>query len=95
MMQSLGSGSPIKYLDEKYVEMNGNTLLYRQINPHLIINGRVGSRAFRPSHKPRHLSVYNGDQITARGAWLHYTSTFQHESIGVMAVIVDECERVG
>ena len=76
--------------------MNGDTRLYRQIHPEFINRGRVTSQAFHPSSgDPCNLSVYDGDQITAEKAWRHYTSKVQLKSAGVMAVIVDECKRMG
>ncbi len=75
--------------------MNGETQLYRQIHPNFVREGRAGSRAFRPSSRdPCRLSVYDGDQITAKKAWQHYTSTLHKESSGVMAVTVNECTRM-
>lgn len=41
------------------------------------------------------LSVYDGDQITPKSAWDHYTAVMKLESIGVVAVTVDECCRRG
>ena len=75
--------------------MNGETQLYRQIHPNFVKEGRATSIAFRPSSRdPYHLSVYDGDQITAQEAWQHYTSTLDKESSGVMAVTVNECAHM-
>ena len=55
--------------------MNDDTLLHRVVKPHwLVQNDVVSSQAFRPEPRDDSLmSVYDGDQITAAGAWNHYT----------------------
>ena len=71
--------------------MNPGTLLYQQIHPSWVMEGRSTSQAFRPTPKDRNrLSVYDGDQITAEAAWRHYT--LELPSAGVMAVTVAECQ---
>ena len=75
--------------------MNGGTLLYRQVNPSWVQQGRVTSQVFKPTPKDnRRLSVYDGDQVTAPQAWLHYTSELGFASVGVLAVTVAECEAL-
>ncbi len=75
--------------------MNANTLLYRQVHPSWIQKGRITSQAFRPTPKDeKRLSVYDGDQITAEAAWLHYTQDLGHTSAGVLAVTVGECDNL-
>ncbi len=72
--------------------MNSQTLLLRQIHPNFAQDGRVTSQAFTPTPKDRQsLSVYDGDQITARDAWDHYVDRLNYGSMGVMAVSVLEC----
>lgn len=72
--------------------MKPNTLLYRQIHPSWVQEGRTTSQAFRPTPKDDYrLSVYDGDQITAEAAWEHYT--LKLPSVGVMAVTAAECQR--
>jgi hypothetical protein len=72
--------------------MNEHTILLRQIHPTWIQQGNVTSQAFRPTTKDSmKLSVYDGDQINAEQAWLHYTSALGHESVGTMGVTVGEC----
>ena len=39
------------------------------------------------------LSVYDGDQISPEDAFKHYSQG--HESLGVLAVTVGECEQLG
>lgn len=73
--------------------MTATTLVFRQIHPSFVKLGRVTSQAFRPTPKDQQkLSVYNGDLITAPASWEHYR-TRQLESVGVMAVTVEECTK--
>ena len=75
--------------------MNDTTLLLRQIHPSFVQAGRVTSQAFTPTSKDsRQLSTYDGDQISAAGAFEHYTRQPQCQSIGVYAVRVDECREL-
>lgn len=72
--------------------MNRDTLLFRQIHPSFFKEGRVTSQAFRPiSKSDNELSVYDGDQITAKDAWCHYVYELENKSTGVMAVTIAEC----
>ena len=73
--------------------MTESTLLLRQIHPNFIKLGRPTSAAFRPTPKDEHkLSVYDGDLITAAAAFAHYRGR-KLESVGVLAVTVEECTR--
>lgn len=75
--------------------MNSGTLLHRQVNPSWVQQGRVTSQLFKPTPKDnRRLSVYDGDQVTALQAWLHYTTELGFASVGVLAVSVAECESL-
>ena len=75
--------------------MTGGTLLFRQINPSWIQQGRITSQAFKPTPKDRfRLSVYDGDKITPSGAWTHYTEKLNFTSVGVMAVTVQDCQSL-
>ena len=72
--------------------MKPETLLYRQIHPNFVQNGRPTSQAFRPTLKDENkLSVYDGDKIQPKASWEHYTGTLGLSSIGVMAVSNAEC----
>jgi hypothetical protein len=74
--------------------MNPETPLLRQIHPAFVQEGRVTSQAFRPTPKDEnHLSVYDGNQISAPAAWQHFVSNPVCRSVGVMAVTVGECEQ--
>jgi hypothetical protein len=69
-----------------------DTLLYRQIHPNFIQNGRPTTQAFRPTPKDENqLSVYDGDKIHARASWEHYTSVLNYRSVGVMGITNAEC----
>ncbi|MGL4423294.1 MAG: hypothetical protein ACRCZF_21720 [Gemmataceae bacterium] len=72
--------------------MTGTTLLLRQIHPSFVQHGFATSQAFRPTPKDQSmLSVYDGDQITPEDSFLHYTTVWKLESVGTMAVTVDDC----
>ena len=72
--------------------MTPDTLLYRQIHPNFIQNGRPTTQAFRPTPKDENqLSVYDGDKIQPRASCEHYTFILKYSSAGVMAVTNAEC----
>lgn len=72
--------------------MTPETMLLRQVHPQFIQEGRISSQVFKPTPKDENLlSVYDGDQITAERAWLHFTSELKFSSVGVVAVTVGEC----
>lgn len=74
--------------------MTPDTLLYRQIHPSWVREGRITSQAFHPTPKDdNRLSVYDGDQITPGDAWNHYVSVLNYASTGVGAVSVEDCEQ--
>ena len=73
-------------------KLDDNTRLLRQIPPSWVKAGHVTSQAFRPTEKDKgRLSVYDGDRITPRDAWRHYTAVLGFLSVGVVAVTVAEC----
>lgn len=72
--------------------MTPDTLLLRQIHPSFVQDGRVTSQAFRPTPKDEcHLSVDNGDRITAETAWRRFTSDPACKSTGVQAITQGDC----
>lgn len=72
--------------------MNPDTLLYRQIHPNFVQNGRPTTQAFRPTPKDENkLSAYDGDKIQPKASWEHYTRTLGFSSTGVMAISNAEC----
>ncbi len=75
--------------------MNSETLLYRQVHPNWIREGLPTSQTFTPTPKDElRLSVYDGDEISAASSWEHY-SRQGLSSCGVVAVTIEECERLG
>jgi len=51
------------------------------------------SQVFKPTPKDNNkLSAYDGDQISAEKAWMHYTKELGYASIGAVAVSVQECQ---
>lgn len=74
--------------------MNDQTLLLRQVHPAWRQAGGITSQVFRPTTKDgSRLSVYDGDMISARAAWTHYTSVLGYRSSGVIAVSAGECRQ--
>lgn len=74
--------------------MADNTHLYRQVHPSWVQAGRVTSQVFKPTAKDDNkLSVYDGDQISAEKAWMHYTKELGHSSSGTLATTVGECRN--
>ena len=72
--------------------MNDETLLHRQVNPTWIKFGMVTSQLFKPTTKDKKfVSVYDGDQITAKDSHIHYTKILLLPSVGVMAVTIEDC----
>lgn len=75
--------------------MNDSTLLHRQVHPSWIRHGEPTSQVFKPTPKDDgRISVYDGDQIDAKGAWLHFTTDLSLCSAGVVAVTPAECREV-
>lgn len=75
--------------------MTDDTLLLRQVHPSWIQLGRITSQLFKPTPKDqKRLSVYDGDQMTAKDSCIHFTEQLRHSSVGVMAVTVAECQAL-
>lgn len=76
--------------------MTPQTLLLRQVHPNFYPNGELTSQAFMPfpkdAGKP---SVYDGDQITAKDAFVHYTTILGNQSVSVWGVLCEEVEKIG
>lgn len=76
--------------------MTDDTLLHRQVHRTWVRRGEPTSQAFKPTAKDEgRLSLYDGDQIDAEGAWLHYTEDQGFPSVGVISVTPSECRRAG
>lgn len=78
--------------------MNDNTPLYRQVVPDYFKpqeNGRVAVRAFFPKKRDEgRLSIHNGDGISAAGAYRTFIRIPRCNSIGVVSVLVRECQEM-
>ena len=72
--------------------MTPDTLLLRQIHQSFVQDGRVTSQAFSPTPKDKlHLSVDNGDRLTAEAAWRRFAADPACTSAGVQAVSPFDC----
>lgn len=80
--------------------MNNDTLLLRQVHPSWVIGDIISqqtfsSQTFRPTSKDSGLlSVYSGEHFTANTAFEHYTSNFNLQSAGIVAVTPKECSSI-
>ena len=76
--------------------MNPETPLWRQIHPSFVEGGHPGSQAFRPTPKDKGLlSFDDGSRIAAELAWHRYTVERGRQSLGVLRVLVGECNGEG
>jgi len=76
--------------------MTPHSILLRQVHPNFVFNGQLTSQAFFPFPKDNgKLSVYDGDQISAKDAYLHYVKVLCHQSCGVWGVEQLEVSEVG
>ncbi len=75
--------------------MTPETVLLRQVHPNFVQGNRVSSQVFRPTPKDKDLlSVYDGDMIDPKPAWVHFNSQSNCKSVGVMGVTVAECAEL-
>lgn len=75
--------------------MDKETLLYRQVNPNWVIEGRPTSQTFTPFPKDDgKLSVYNGEKWTAEDSFLHFTETQGFDATGNLAITPKECDDI-
>lgn len=71
-------------------------MLFRQVHPHFVRDGRPSSQAFRPTKKDEgKLSVARGSLTTAEDAFRHHTERLQLPSAGTWGVLVGECKEQG
>jgi hypothetical protein len=69
-------------------------LLFRQVHPAFVRDGRPSSQAFRPTSKDEgRLSVARGLITTARVAHELYTTGLGHSSAGTWGITVAECRE--
>lgn len=67
-------------------------ILFRQVHPAWVRDGRPSGQAFRPTAKDHgRLSVARGVLTTAQAAYEHYTASLGFQSAGTWAVSVGEC----
>ena len=75
--------------------MKLTTLLLRQVHPSFVDRGRITSQVFKPTTKDNDkLSVDDGDNTTAEAAFRNYTECRNRQSVGVVAVTLDECDKL-
>ena len=68
-------------------------LLFRQVHPSFIRDGRPSSQAFRPTTKDAgKLSVARSALTTAAGAYDHHTQSLALASAGSWGITVGECK---
>jgi hypothetical protein len=71
---------------------DADELLFRQVHPAWVRDGRPSSQAFRPTAKDNgQLSVARGALTTAQAAYEHHTTRLGFQSAGTWAVSVGEC----
>lgn len=76
--------------------MSPDTVLLRQVHPNFVPNGLLSSQAFWPFPKDDgKLSVYDGDQISAKDSLRHYTKVLKNESRCVWGVSCAEVVSEG
>lgn len=69
-------------------------LLLRQVPSAWVQGDRVTSQSFKPFPKDdNRVSVYRDDLMSAEEAWRHYTEELRLNSVGIVAVSVDECRN--
>lgn len=74
---------------------NTTELLYRQVHPRFVDEGRVSSQAFTPSEKDNgRLSVSQSTKTTPESAYHFFTETRKLQSVGVWAVSVEEADSL-
>ena len=76
--------------------MTPRTVLLRQIHPNFYPNRELSSQAFFPFQKDSgKLSVYDGDQISAADAFMHYTTILKNQACCVWGVDCGEVAEAG
>ena len=71
-------------------------LLFRQVNPNWVREGRVSSQAFRPMPKDEgRLSVDRGSLTTPAASFTLFTEGLGLASAGTWAITVGECKDYG
>ena len=71
-------------------------ILFRQIHPSFVRDGRVSGQAFRPTPKDkRMLSVARSSMTDAQAAFKRHTECLKLSSLGTWGVTVGECAALG
>lgn len=79
---------------ETMVLGDDDELLYRQVHPTFVRDGRPSSQAFRPTPKDAgKLSVSRASLTTPAGAYEHHTQALVLSSAGTWAISVGECRH--
>jgi hypothetical protein len=75
---------------------DSDELLYRQVHPSFVRDGRPSSQAFRPTPKDDgQLSVARGSLTSAEDAYDHHTGALGLASAGTWGITVGECQGQG
>ena len=85
--RSAVNGLVYRQVHRKHVDRSLQPISSIVFNP-LVTGGQEGKRL-------RVLSAYDGGQVTAEDAYLHYTGELGLSSAGVLAVTVEECLERG
>ncbi len=82
--------------DQSKTITDADELLFRQVNPNWIREGRVSSQAFRPMPKDEGLlSVDRGSMTTPEASYRLFTEGLALSSAGTWGVTVAECTAQG
>ena len=92
---------PARQVDCEVTAVSG--LVYRQVHRnHVKKSLRPTSSAFNPlvtggegGARTRALSAYNGDLVSAEGAYRHFTQELHRPSVSVLALSEEECTELG
>ncbi|WP_063888560.1 hypothetical protein [Burkholderia ubonensis] len=70
---------------------DADRLLFRQVHPSWVQNGRPSSQTFQPTPKDENrLSVYDSALMTAQASYDYHTTELKLSSVGVLGVTVAE-----
>lgn len=83
--------------------MTMSRLVYRQVHRNHVDEAlQPSSSAFNPfvtggvdGAQTRSLSAYNGNLVSAEGAYRHFTQELGRPSVGVLAISEEECAELG
>lgn len=82
--------------DGEFPLEEGDELLYRQIHPSWVHDGKVSSQAFWPTEKDKgELSTSRSSKVSAKEAYDYHVETMSLQSDGAYAVSVAEVAGAG